>query len=313
MPTDTASDLARTALRRLSELKLPPTPENFTRFYEEASNKSGAEPPVRKAAAPAIDEATVHRFDDLVSRTVTVTTLLTSGLDRHDRELGASLEALVAGQANSSAVELLRAVVAMSQEMHATVKASRAELIETRQSLSEIKAQLNESQKLLVQDPLTGTGNRRALNAILTTEIARARRDGEPLSVVMVDVDHFKTVNDTHGHAAGDAALVHLAALARSMLRGNDAFIRYGGEEFLMVLPETALQGGVSTGQRLQNLLKRQPLVYHDKVIPMTFSGGVSELVGADTEESLIQRADAALYRAKRTGRNLVVADKAPT
>ena len=315
MASDTASDLARTALRRLAELRLPPTPENFSRLYEEAAanRPAGAAPaqpaPVPKAA-PSLDEATVLRFDDLVGRAVTATTQLTSGLDRHDRELGASLDALVAGQAQASAVELLRAVLSMTQEMHTTVKASQTELIETRRSLVEIKAQLKESQKLLGEDPLTGTGNRRALSTVLSAEIARSRRNDEPLSLVMLDVDHFKAINDTHGHAVGDAALVHLSSLARAMLRGNDAFIRYGGEEFLMVLPETALQGGVSTGQRLQNLLRRQPLVHRDKVIPMSFSGGVSELAAADTEDSLVQRADAALYHAKRAGRNLIVADK---
>jgi diguanylate cyclase len=313
MASDTASDLARTALRRLAELRLPPTPENFSRLYEEgASRPAGAAQaaPARPAPAPkaaaSLDEATVLRFDDLVGRAVTATVQLTSGLDRHDREL----DALVAGQSQTDAVELLRAVLSMTQEMHTTVKASQSELIETRQSLVEIKAQLKESQKLLGEDPLTGTGNRRALSTVLSAEIARSRRNDEPLSLVMLDVDHFKAINDTHGHAVGDAALVHLASLARAMLRGNDAFIRYGGEEFLMVLPETALQGGVSTGQRLQNLLRRQPLVHRDKLIPMTFSGGVSELAATDTEDSLVQRADAALYQAKRAGRNLIMADK---
>jgi len=313
MPSDTASDLARAALRRIAELRLPPTPENFSRLYEEAAAGRAAEAaqaaPAQPLAAPkaaaSLDEATVLRFDDLVGRAVTATTQLTCGLDRHDREL----DALVAGQSEASAVELLRAVLSMTQEMHTTVKSSQTELMETRQSLVEIKAQLKESQKLLGEDPLTGTGNRRALSTVLSVEIARSRRNDEPLSLVMLDVDHFKAINDTHGHAVGDAALVHLASLARAMLRGNDAFIRYGGEEFLMVLPETALQGGVSTGQRLQNLLRRQPLVYRDKVIPMTFSGGVSELAATDTEESLLQRADAALYQAKRAGRNLVIAD----
>jgi diguanylate cyclase len=314
MAFDTASDLARTALRRLAELRLPPTPENFSRLYGEAAASRPASAahaaPAQAAPAPkasaSLDEATVLRFDDLVGRAVTATTQLTCGLDRHDREL----DALVAGQSDTNAVELLRAVLSMTQEMHSTVKASQTELIETRQSLVEIKAQLKESQKLLGEDPLTGTGNRRALSTVLSAEIARARRNDEPLSLVMLDVDHFKAINDTYGHAVGDAALVHLASLARAMLRGNDAFIRYGGEEFLMVLPETALKGGVSTGQRLQNLLRRQPLVHRDKVIPMTFSGGVSELAAADTEESLVQRADAALYQAKRAGRNLVMADK---
>ena len=146
------------------------------------------------------------------------------------------------------------------------------------------------------------------MDAILAREIARARRDAEPLAVTMVDIDHVKAINDTHGHAAGDAALVHLARVAKSMLRGNDAFNRYGGEEFVLVLPETALQGSVHVAGRLQALLEKTPLVHEGKTIAMRFSAGVSTLNDSATEGLLIQRADEALYKAKRAGRNRVVA-----
>ena len=205
-------------------------------------------------------------------------------------------------------MHLLQTIVATAKDMHATMRASHAELVDTRRSLVEIKAELVESRKLLGQDALTGTYNRRAMDAILEREIARARRDAEPLVVAMVDIDHFKNINDTHGHAVGDAALVHLARVAKSMLRGNDAFIRYGGEEFLLVLPETALQGGMHVAGRLQALLEKAPLVHEGKSIPMRFSAGVSALKDDDTEGLLLQRADGALYKAKRAGRNRVVA-----
>jgi diguanylate cyclase len=309
MTQHTPTDFARTAIKRLVELQIPPTPDNFSRFYAQACAMAGVESPP-PASSTGLSEATLQQFDDLVGRAVATTTSLTTDLDKHDAGLSVSLGALGDVPPAGAAGELLSLVLSMSKAIHATVKASHDELLETRRSLADIKVQLAENQKLLVQDPLTGTANRRAMSSILATEVARSRREQEPLCVVMLDLDHFKKVNDQHGHAVGDAALVHLTTLAASMLRGNDAFIRYGGEEFLMVLPETGLMGGVSTGQRLQNLLRRQPLVHEGRIIPMTFSGGVSELLGDDTEASVVQRADAALYAAKDAGRNVIIAAK---
>lgn len=306
MPSQSPVDLARIALRRVAELQLPPTPENFARCYAEAS---GQTLPEAASNPPAFDAGMIQRVDDLVGRAVETTQVLSSGLGQHESNMAQSLESLLDGSStDQEAGSLLRSVAQTTRDIHATVMASRAELLNTQRSLADIKAELIESRKLLGQDPLTGTENRRAMDAILEREISRSRRDGEPLAVVLVDIDHFKMVNDTHGHLAGDAALIHLTRIAKSLLRGNDAFIRYGGEEFLLVLPETGLQGGVSAGQRLQAALKRQPLVYHGKTIPMTLSGGVGALAKDDSEETLIRRADAALYRAKSGGRNQVLA-----
>ena len=148
------------------------------------------------------------------------------------------------------------------------------------------------------------------MSVILEREVLRARSEGGLLCVAMVDVDHFKHINDTCGHAAGDAALVHLTAVAWSLLRGNDAFIRCGGEEFLLILPETGSKGGVFVTERLQSLLEKTPLAslaYDGKTIGMTFSAGISELKSDDTGQTLVKRADAGLYKAKCAGRKRVV------
>jgi len=307
MASKTPTEFARSALKRIVDLGLEPSPDNFSHFYREASGAKSATARPTRAAKPSA--SMVQRIDELVSRALTTTDQLTSGLDRHDEAMNSSLEDLLDGgdKPSNGTVELVREVASLAREIRVTVKASQAELLETQRSLDEIKTELLESRKLLGQDPLTGTDNRRSMESILAREIARSRRDSEPLTVVMVDIDHFKRINDSHGHSAGDAALVHLTRLARALLRGNDAFIRYGGEEFLLVLPETGMQGGLSAGQRLQNVLKRQPLVYEGKTISMTISGGGATLGAEDTDESLIRRADAALYEAKRAGRDRVV------
>ena len=306
MKSNVPTELARSALKRIVELGLSPTPEHFSRFYREAGDMAtGWVPESMTAVEPS--PSMLQRFDALVSRAVSTTEQLSSGLDRQDEALNTSLEDILANQPSVGTARLVREAAGLARDIRVTVKASQAELLDAQRSLVELKTELLESRKLLGQDPLTGTDNRRSMESILAREIARSRRDSEPLTVVMVDIDHFKQVNDSHGHAAGDAALVHMTRLARALLRGNDAFIRYGGEEFLLVLPETSLHGGLSAGRRLRDVLKRQPLVYEGKTITNTISGGVATLCAEDTAESLVRRADTALYEAKRTGRDRIV------
>jgi diguanylate cyclase len=307
------AELARVALRRIAELKLPPTPELFARHYYAAPGAPPAPAPAGQGVplnlVAAADPHLAGRVEDIVAQASRVTRDLTDSVSLHSSEVAASLEGLVSDAViPTDAVELLQAVVASAKAMHQTMMASHAELVEARRSLSTIQVELQDSRHLLQKDPLTGTDNRRAMSAILEREMARSRRDNEPLSVAMVDIDHFKKINDTHGHATGDAALIHLTQIARAILRGNDAFVRYGGEEFVLVLVETGLLGGVHVCERLQLALAKQPLVHHGQQIAMSFSAGVSTLADEDTEATLLERADKALYEAKRTGRNRVLA-----
>lgn len=301
------TELARAALRRIAEKRLSPTPEHFARLYYEAA---GAPTPGESASpslqGKAISNEVVEQLDELVDRIVAASGDLAIGIGQGSAQMEATLVELIADSPTADTRQLLGAIVATAKDMHVTLRASHAELVRTRMSLAEIKNELVESRKLLGQDALTGTENRRAMDAILVSEIARSRRASEPLSVAMIDLDHFKRINDTYGHATGDAALVHLTRLAKSMLRGHDAFIRYGGEEFVLVMPETGLQGAVHVTGRLQALLTRTPLVQSGMTIAMAFSAGVATLKDDDGEESLLRRADAALYEAKSEGRNRV-------
>lgn len=309
IPTDLPSptELARLALRRLAALRLPPTPELFTHHYYAMAGAPPAAP--NDATSTTIDPELVERVDNILAQASSVTQDLADNVLLHGEEVAASLEGLVGDTTMStSVVELLQSVVASANAMQRTLIASHAELVDARRSLSAIEVELKESRHLLQKDPLTGTDNRRAMTPILAREMARARRDNEPMSVAMVDLDHFKQINDTHGHAAGDAALIHLTHIAHTLLRGNDAFVRYGGEEFLLVLSHTGLHGAVNVAERLQRALARQPVVHHGQEIPMTFSAGVATLADeTETEASLLERADKALYEAKQTGRNKIV------
>ncbi|MBK8067465.1 MAG: diguanylate cyclase [Rhodanobacteraceae bacterium] len=139
----------------------------------------------------------------------------------------------------------------------------------------------------------------------LDEELRRHRVIGAPLSLVMLDVDHFKRLNDTYGHLVGDAALVHLVALVKGRIRDSDVFCRYGGEEFALILPQTPTQQALEVAEQLRALVANAPLQHADKVINMTISLGISDAADlATVPEAMIQRADRALYHAKRTGRN---------
>ncbi len=162
---------------------------------------------------------------------------------------------------------------------------------------------------MAIQDGMTGIHNKRFFLEFLERELAVASRYGHPLTLVMFDVDHFKKVNDTHGHLAGDAVLKDLAGRIRPRIRREDLFARYGGEEFACVLPSTALPGGIVFADHLRQIIEEKPCAFEDKQISFTISLGVTTLHrenGVDAA-GLIKRADDNLYAAKRGGRNRVV------
>jgi diguanylate cyclase (GGDEF)-like protein len=160
-----------------------------------------------------------------------------------------------------------------------------------------------------VKDGLTGAWNRRYLDERLLGEVGFAKRHGSPLAVVLVDIDHFKKVNDTHGHQVGDAVLKATAETMRSTIRVEDVLARYGGEEFLVIARGLDLARGVQLGERLRIIAERQPVVIDGTSIPRTISAGVATVhcCGDDrTSQCLLKVADDRLYRAKADGRNRV-------
>jgi two-component system cell cycle response regulator len=157
-------------------------------------------------------------------------------------------------------------------------------------------------------DPLTGLWNRLAATDALRRELARAKRQQSSVAVLLGDLDHFKTINDTYGHLAGDAALREVARRMRSNVRVYDTVARYGGEEFLFVLPDCDMEGALVRGERLRLVFDQEPLDLPDARIPQTLSLGVASVdakAGAVAEE-MVRVADLALYRAKERGRNRV-------
>jgi diguanylate cyclase len=185
--------------------------------------------------------------------------------------------------------------------------AAHQEVQDAEQRIRDLEAELRRVSELVREDQLTGSLNRRGLDDVFERESARADRRGMPLCVAMLDLDNFKRLNDNHGHLAGDAALRHLVRVVKDTLRSIDAVARFGGEEFLILLPETSLEAAEGTMTRLQRELTRHFFMHDNERMLITFSAGVAMRHPNEDQAALVARADRAMYQAKQSGKNRVV------
>lgn len=184
--------------------------------------------------------------------------------------------------------------------MREQVAAREAEVVRLREKLDSASTEAR-------HDALTGALNRKGLDEALTREFADVRRRETPLCMALLDIDNFKKLNDSMGHAAGDAALTHLVEVTRESMRVQDTLARYGGEEFVIVMPDTGLDQGIEAMTRLQRALTRRFFLSGGEKILITFSAGVAQVAPGETPEAAIERADRAMYLAKRAGKNRVL------
>ncbi len=181
------------------------------------------------------------------------------------------------------------------------------EVQEAEERIRLLEAELQHMSELVREDQLTGSLNRRGLEEVYGRESARADRRNTPLCVAMLDLDNFKKLNDTYGHLAGDGALKHLVTVVRDTLRSMDVIARFGGEEFLILLPETTVEAAAAAMVRVQRELTRHFFLYENEKMLITFSCGVALRVPNEGQDSLMARADRAMYQAKQAGKNRVV------
>ncbi|MDY6823287.1 MAG: diguanylate cyclase [Thermodesulfobacteriota bacterium] len=176
------------------------------------------------------------------------------------------------------------------------------------QDVTEVAAYEKKLRDLNTRDSLTGIRNRRYFESRLQEEVQRHQRYGTTLSLIMIDIDFFKKINDTYGHQAGDHVLIQVAALFAGRLRGVDTLARYGGEEFCVLLPATPRQDAAMVAEEFRRLVEKEAFVYKDTTIHVTISLGVIETDGKTISlDVLLKNVDDALYSAKERGRNLVV------
>nr|WP_315482377.1 diguanylate cyclase [uncultured Undibacterium sp.] len=188
--------------------------------------------------------------------------------------------------------------------------AAQKEVKEAEIRIKELEDKLTQMSELVREDQLTGSLNRRGLDDIFEREADRADRRGTSLCAAMLDLDNFKKLNDTHGHAAGDEALIHVVRIVKQTLRSIDVIARYGGEEFLIVMPETSLDEAAKAMTRVQRELTTHFFTANDQRLFITFSAGVALRAPHEAQESVVKRADKAMYEAKKTGKNRVIVAK---
>ncbi len=210
---------------------------------------------------------------------------------------------------------VIESLVLSTHQMQQTNKALEGRLSTSKREIRDLQLNLEAIRAESMTDPLTGLGNRKYFDRAVVDAVRMAKQSGDPLSLLMFDIDHFKSFNDNYGHLTGDQVLRLVAMSLKQTIKGRDIIARYGGEEFAVVLPNTALRQALSVADNIRRAVMSKELKKKSTgeiLGRVTISVGVSMLQPEDSTESLIERADACLYAAKRNGRNRVICEVDP-
>ena len=328
-----AGEFLRLTLGFLAQHNLSATPVNYTVWYEYASGKNSK---LRQAIDRMLEkklplnnnhvETLYQKFISdgdrvVISRLLTKLNLMLREISTYVVETEGDLS--THGQALDSLSDQMKEiqdyddVKNIINQMLDTTKAiiQSGSRLQTRmkvssEDLKQLHKELEISQKEARTDSLTGLTNRRGLEKRLEIERIRARQNNSPFSVVMLDIDHFKAVNDTFGHLVGDSLLKGFADILSNLVRRNDLAARYGGEEFLILLPETNVEGAYAVSEKIRAILCKKEWAIKDsgkRIGQIKASMGIAQYKLGETGNEVITRADEAMYHAKSTGRDRIV------
>ncbi|WP_196258426.1 diguanylate cyclase [Pelagibacterium limicola] len=332
-----ASGFANAALALLKRSQIPPFPMYFELFYTYAT---GSTPELNKRINAALAEtgalslseapllceeflkisdmdAKLRHMSSVMSRKITdVNQAIEFAMVSANSYSGSLQQAsgdLENGGIDEEALKLLSSrLLKETRRMQDMNRKLEAELENTKDDISVLQRDLDEVRKESMLDPLTKIANRKAFDEQLIEEMNASLQSGKPLSLLVFDIDHFKAFNDTFGHLTGDQVLRLVAQVLKANIRGRDLPARFGGEEFVAILPETDLAGGMNVGETIRAAVQSKELLKrstNEKLGRITLSVGVAVLRSDDTVATLIERADRCLYAAKGNGRNRVVAE----
>lgn len=329
----TPVEIAEATFQNMSERHIQPTPEHYTVWFH---HLSGRHPELTKTLKKQLkttlqfgDAETTALFEQFFgineqSRAINAVTEqlieeLKSVLKNLSKtydvsgDYGLSLDALsvaLTEESNPSHLQpAISAVAKATQQMADENKSLGNQLTSSSMEISQLKADLEDMRRLAMTDGLTGIANRKCFDQELEAALHFAQEDESPISLLMVDIDHFKLFNDTYGHQMGDQVLKLLADILKDSVKGQDLAARYGGEEFSIILPETELAGAVGLAEALRNRVVRRKLINKmtgDTLGKITLSIGATQYRPEETSEELVARADKALYGAKHAGRDQV-------
>jgi diguanylate cyclase len=328
-----ATTIADRASRFMSQHAVPPTPENFSVWFNYAM---GASPALRKTIDILV--ANKRNFDSATNHDLYVTYVKPRADSGVAEDFPEQLQGVISSAKeflataisdNRSQIETLgevssqcgassdprpiieRLVIELS---NATARASSLEVnfIETSEELEKIRDSLKLAEQHSNTDALTGLANRRALEEFVRSAQITSMETGEPLSILMIDIDHFKKFNDSFGHQVGDQVLRLVAKVLQENVRGDDLAARYGGEELMAVLPGTAVDICAEIAERIRRRISEARLTRRatgEEISSVTVSIGVAQFRLAESAEMMIERCDRALYQAKRSGRNRTITE----
>ena len=233
----------------------------------------------------------------------------------YDASLQGATERLAAAKSRDQVETIVETLIRATREMRETNKALEDRLTLSKNEISNLQQSLEAIRAESLTDPLTGLGNRKYFDRMIGMAVQEALATGEPLSLLLFDIDHFKSFNDSYGHLTGDQVLRLVGLSLKQTIKGQDITARYGGEEFAVVLPHTALRQALTVADHIRRAVMAKELKKKstgDILGRVTISVGVSMLKPGDDIYSLIERADACLYAAKRNGRNRVICEADP-
>lgn len=265
---------------------------------------------------------TTDRIDKVGSRVIgeidDVMKLISDALGMsasYDASLSGANKKLESVQNREQLKQIVESLVKSTREMQDTNKALEQRLTLSKSEISNLQQSLEAIRAESLTDPLTGLGNRKYFDRSIEMAVQTALANGEPLSLLMFDIDHFKSFNDSYGHLTGDQVLRLVGLSLKQTIKGQDITARYGGEEFAVVLPNTALRQALTVADHIRRAVMSKELKKKSTgeiLGRVTISVGVSMLKPDDDTDSLIERADACLYAAKRNGRNRVICEADP-
>ncbi|HEX7971975.1 MAG TPA: diguanylate cyclase [Thiobacillus sp.] len=256
--------------------------------------------------ATATLKATMTTFVSRMSDAVAANDEYQGKIASHIERISNTEDVLELNRILETLLDETRTAQADTRRAHDQLLQERDAAMQAEGRIKQLETQLAEMSALIREDPMTRSLNRRGLDDEFAREASRADRYNMPFSIAVLDVDNFKALNDKRGHQAGDDALIHLVKVAKEELRLTDHIARLGGEEFLLILPNTPLAEAARIVTRLQRSLTKKYFLDNNERVLITFSAGVAERTSGESQEASIARADAAMYEAKQAGKNRV-------
>ena len=334
---DRAQALARDAFAWMTQRNIPPTPENFELSYnfvsgENAEMKRAIEALIsngckfdasvmtilhqRYFRTPKEEDAVAELGEKITAELDSVLHILeTAGRDHsaYGKTLSHASGELGGAKLGDAAIKnLIDQVIGATRAMEARSKTLELQLQTSSREVNDLRDRLESVRRESLTDQLTGIPNRKAFDKALLESIESSIETGDPLSLVMCDIDHFKSFNDTWGHQTGDQVLRLVANCLSENVKGRDTAARYGGEEFVVILPQTELTDAVGLANQIRNKVESKKLVKKstgDILGVITISAGVTQYDANESAVEFLRRADICLYAAKRSGRNRVVSE----